>query len=236
MNAGNTALAITQQGFVSPIPISEAVFRHLGQEIIQGRLAPGERLRETKLCEQLGCSRSPLREAFRMLAAENLVTIEPRRGARVAHLTAKGIAELFEVRIELEALAVSLAAERGAPEDFAALERLNESMGRAAEDRDAAAYFAQNTQFHITIARAARNEYLETLIRSAGDRSFLSLFRTLGNPENITRSVAQHAELIAALRSGDAVLANEHMREHIAAARDEALQLIRMRRVQDRTA
>ncbi len=77
---------------------------------------------------------------------------------------------------------------------------------------------------------------LETLIRSAGDRSFLSLFRTLGNPENITRSVAQHAELIAALRSGDAVLANEHMREHIAAARDEALQLIRMRRVQDRTA
>ena len=125
---GGRGCGSADEGFVSPIPISEAIFRHLGQEIIHGRLAPGERLLETKLCGELGCSRSPLREALRMLAAENLVTIEPRRGARVAHLTRKGIADLFEVRIELEALAARLAAERGSPEELAALERLNEGM------------------------------------------------------------------------------------------------------------
>lgn len=217
-----------REGFVSPIPISEAIFRHLGQQIIQGHLAPGERLLETKLCEELGCSRSPLREAFRMLAAENLVTIEPRRGARVAHLTEKGIANLFEVRIELEALSVGLAAERAGEDDLAVLEQLNAEMAATTENRDPAAYFAHNTQFHLAIARAADNEYLETLIRSANDRSFLSLFRTLSRPENIVSSVAKHAELIAALRAGDGALAERHMREHIAAAREEALQLIHM--------
>jgi DNA-binding GntR family transcriptional regulator len=215
------------EGFVRPIPISEAIFRHLGQEIIQGRLGPGERLLETKLCEELGCSRSPLREAFRMLAAENLVTIEPRRGARVAHLTEKGIANLFEVRIELEALSVSLASERATTDDIAVLERLNAEMAATVENRDPAAYFSHNAQFHLAIARAADNEYLETLIRSANDRSFLSLFRTLSRTEHIVVSVAKHEELVTALRAGDGAEAARHMREHIATARDEALELIK---------
>jgi DNA-binding GntR family transcriptional regulator len=214
-------------GFVSPEPISQAIFRHLGQAIISGRLAPGEHLRELQLCEELGCSRSPLREALRMLAAEHLVTIEPRRGARVARLTVKDVMELFEVRAEIEALAARLAAERGSDEELASLELLNQDMAAAVDGRDVGAFFDGNTVFHATIARAARNAYLDTLIRSAADRSFQTLFRTLTQSGHVENAVAKHTELISAMRARDGAQADRCMREHIIAIRDEAVELIR---------
>jgi DNA-binding GntR family transcriptional regulator len=212
---------------VAPGPISEALFRRIGQEIVRGERKPGERLLEEKLCEEYGCSRSPLREALRMLAAENLVTIEPRRGTRVAQLTTQDIADLFEVRVDIEALATRLAAERAGPEDIALLERLNEDMKRLAVSGDTSGYFDVNAQFHVAIAQASHNDYLTSLVRSAAERSVLTLFRTFTSPERVLQAAAKHDELIAALRAGDAELADRHMRAHIEASRDEAHEHIR---------
>lgn len=212
--------------YVSPVPISDAIFRYIGQEIIQGRIAPGERLLETKLCEQFGCSRSPVREAVRMLAAENLVTIEPRRGARVTQMDGKEIDDLFEVRLELEGLAVRQATLRASDAQLGDLTRLHEEMESAVSIDDSSTYFAKNTEFHHQIALISGNDYLAALQKSTIDRSFQTLFRSYTARRNLNISIEMHGLILGAMRAKDADAAEAHMRAHIKAAQDEAVKLL----------
>jgi DNA-binding GntR family transcriptional regulator len=216
-------------GFETPPPLSEAIFRHLAREIVEGRMAPGQRLTEVQLCERFGCSRSPLREAIRMLAAESLVTLEPRRGARVARLSVKAVSDLFEVRVALECLAVRLAADARTSEQLLRLEALNAAMSEAVGAGDAKAYFALNTKFHRNIAEIGGNGYLVSLQRSAADRSFLPLFMFLSDPRHLEDAVEGHAAILSAVDARDGQAAHERMRSHILAARQEAERLVRGR-------
>src|SRR5690606_12292208 len=117
-------------------PLRELVFEVLREAIITGKLRPGERLMEVQLAEELGVSRTPVREAIRKLELEGLVLMIPRRGAYVAEISMKDIADVFEIRAALEGLAAQLAAERCTPEEIENLERSLVQINVSAERGD----------------------------------------------------------------------------------------------------
>src|SRR6266545_3093125 len=121
----------SKDGFSPPASLADAVSDYLGRAIAEGRLRPGQRLIETQLCDELGVSRTPMREALRKLAAEGIVDISSRKGARVAELTRSSVTDVFTVRATLEALAAELAATR--PDSYR-VEELGELNGRMREE------------------------------------------------------------------------------------------------------
>jgi DNA-binding GntR family transcriptional regulator len=218
----------SRDGYQKPLPISEMIFRHIAREIVQGSMRPGERLTETRLCEEFKCSRSPLREAIRMLAADGLVLIEPRRGARVVALSERDLSDLYRVRGVIEGLAVQLAAQKGTNAEFAQLTALNEQMLSAISRGDIGEYFALNASFHHAIAQAGENRHVATIQQSVAARSLSPLFQ-FGNssPAHFLRSVDDHSGILEALKQRDGELAEERMRAHLDAACREAEDLIR---------
>jgi DNA-binding GntR family transcriptional regulator len=216
-------------GFEAPLPLSEAIFRHLGRSIVEGGLAPNQRLVETQLCEQFGCSRSPLREAIRMLAAEGLVTITPRRGARVVELTPKMLRDVFEVRVLLEGLAARLAAEHRLDEDVVELRALSAAMRAVVERGEEPRFFRLNQTFHEALARIGGNDYLASLQETAANRTFLPLFLFLSDREHLVAAVAAHEEIVSAIERGDTVEAERAMSRHIQQIQNEAERLIASR-------
>jgi DNA-binding GntR family transcriptional regulator len=206
--------------------LAEAVLRHLARDIVEGRLKPGEHLVEVRLSEELGVSRSPLREAIHRLAAEGLITLVPRKGAFVADLSAKDLRDVFAVRAQLERLTARLAAERAAPEAIDELRGLNEECAGAVATGDVTAFFEHNDAFHSGIARAADNAYLRELQRVAAQRTFRPLFLYLSNTEHLDGSIRDHDELIQAIATRDGKRAENVMLAHLDAAEQEALRLL----------
>lgn len=230
MTSGNSSAQDAAFGardvYQKPLPISEMIFRHLAREIVQGSMRPGERLTETKLCEEFNCSRSPLREAIRMLAAQGLVKIEARRGARVVALSEKDVTDLYRVRSVLEGLAVRLAAESGTDAQFDELEALNVQMADAVKREDYGDYFDFNTAFHQKVAEAGGNNHVATIQRTIAARSLAPLFQFGSSEERLLRSVRDHEAILEALRKRDGDRAEGAMRDHIDLAAAEAEQLI----------
>jgi DNA-binding GntR family transcriptional regulator len=223
---GDVSSVVAPVEFRTPEPLSEAIFRHLGRAIVEGRFEPGQRLIEAELCKAFGCSRSPLREAIRMLAAEGLVTLSPRRGARVAILSENTVRDLFEVRLVLESLAVRLAVERASEEQLQELEALKADMRAAVEGGDTLAFFRLNTEFHQAIARIGGNAYLSSLQENAADRSFLPLFMFLSDMGHLQTAVAGHDAIIDAVGRRDAASAEGEMRKHLQLLQKEAERLV----------
>ena len=215
--------------FETPLSLPEAIFRHIGQAIVEGRLRPNQRLVEMQLCQEFGCSRSPLREAIRMLAAEGLVTLSPRRGARVAELTLKTLRDVFEVRILLEGLAARLAAEHRSEDEVAELRKMSESMRRAVETGAPNTFFALNSAFHQTIARIGGNSYLAALQETAANRTFLPLFMFLSDLRHLSTAVAAHEAIVRAFERRDPAQAEESMWRHIREIQREAERLVASR-------
>jgi DNA-binding GntR family transcriptional regulator len=213
--------------FQKPVPISEMIFRHLAHEIVQGSMRPGERLTETKLCEEFNCSRSPLREAIRMLAAQGLVKIEPRRGARVVALSEKDVTDLYRLRSVLEGLAVRLAAESGTDEQFDELAALNVQMAEAVKQAEYGDYFDFNTAFHQRIAEAGGNNHVAMVQQTIAARSLAPLFQFGSSKQRLLTSVDDHEAILDALRQRDGDRAERIMRDHLNHAGEEAEQLIR---------
>jgi DNA-binding GntR family transcriptional regulator len=215
--------------FEAPMPLSEALFRHIGRSIVEGSIAPNQRLVETQLCAQYGCSRSPLREAIRMLAAEGLVTITPRRGARVVEITPKMLRDTFEVRVLLEGLAARLAAEHRTDDDVAQLKSLCRSMrgvvGSGSEER----FFTLNNTFHDELARIGGNDYLGSLLQTAANRTFLPLFLFLSDTRHLVTAGEGHDEIVSAIESQDPSGAERAMARHIRQIQDEAERLVAAR-------
>jgi DNA-binding GntR family transcriptional regulator len=218
-----------RDAFEAPVSLSEAIFRHIGRAIVEGTIPPNQRLVETQLCAQFGCSRSPLREAIRMLAAEGLVTITPRRGARVVELTPKALRDVFEVRVLLEGLAARLAGENRTDADVAELRSLSSAMrsvvGSGTEDR----FFALNNDFHEALSRIGGNAYLASLQETAANRTFLPLFLFLSDSKHLAKAVEAHEEIVAAIARQDASEAEGAMSRHIREIQREAERLVSAR-------
>ena len=188
--------------------------------IFAGELAPGMFLDEAALCEQMAVSRTPLREALKVLAAEGLVRHEPRRGSFVAEITERDVQEIFPVIALLEGRAAYEATGRAAAADIAALEVLHQRLREHAEAGRITEYYEANYAIHEAFITLADNRWLAQTI--GGLRKILRLARhqTLHVPGRLQQSLSEHLAMFDALRRGDAAAAQAAMHSHLMAQRD----------------
>jgi DNA-binding GntR family transcriptional regulator len=195
--------------------LPQAAAERLRSLIIEGVLSPGARLNERELCEQLGVSRTPLREAFRMLAADGLVVQLPNRGAQVVALSREDVRHAFEVMASLEGLAGELAAARVTDGDLAQLNVLQTEMEAAHRRRDLPAYYRINRAIHDHISAIAGNPVLAQTYRTLNARLHALRFRSNLVIAKWDRAVAEHRSMIAALAARDGAGLRKLLTRHL---------------------
>lgn len=187
----------------------------LEDDIISGRLRPGQRLDEAGLAERFGVSRTPIREALIQLSASGLVEIKPRRGAFVLLLGPRELMESFELMAELEAACARLAAQRMSPADRKAITAAHADCEAAAAAGDDSAYYEANTRFHGAIYAATGNRVLaaETLRLQRSLQPYRRL--QLKVPRRMDASFSEHGGILEALLAGNGAMAEQRLRDHV---------------------
>ena len=183
--------------------------------IIEGTLAPGARLNERELSEQLGVSRTPLREAFRMLAADGLLVQLPNRGAQVVALSREDVRHAFEVMASLEGLAGELAAARVTDADLDELRALQGDLERAHKRRDLPGYYRVNRAIHDRLNLIAGNPVLAQTYRTLNARLHALRFRSNLNGAKWDRAVAEHRSMLGALAARDGAALRDLLVRHL---------------------
>ncbi len=199
----------------------------LEEEIVEGRLRPGQRLDEAGLAERFAVSRTPIREALIQLAASGLVEIKPRRGAYVTLLGPQALVDSFEFMAEIEAACARLAAQRMGPSDRAALEAAHAACAAAVRAGDEAAYYPANAVFHQAIYAATANRVMAEEARRHQVR--LQPYRRLQlrAPRRMEASFAEHEAILAALAAGDGEEAAICLRAHVLVQGERFMSLLR---------
>ena len=141
-------------------PLREIVYEELKNQILMGEIPPGTRMMEIELAEEMGVSRTPVREAIRKLENEGLVTIEPRKGAYASDVSIKDMVDVLEVREDLEGMAAALAADKATEEDKEALQKITEAYKKAVADQDTEEIIKYDEQFHQLIVNWTGNKTL----------------------------------------------------------------------------
>lgn len=216
----------------STLPIArstlpEAAAERLRTLIIEGTLAPGTRLNERELSEQLGVSRTPLREAFRMLAGDGLLTQLPNRGAQVVALSAEDARHAFDVMGALEGLAGELAAARVTDADIETLRALQAEMEAAHAHRDLPAYYRINRAIHDRLNAIAGNPILSHTYRTLNTRLHALRFRSNLNPAKWDQAVTEHRCMIAALAARDGAALRDILIKHLRAKQQAVLETMK---------
>jgi len=206
-----------------PIPLPAKAVDALRQMILDGELPPGARLSERALGERLGVSRTPLREALRMLASEGLVRHEPNRGAVVAPLDRADIEATFELLAALEGLAGELAAQRIDAAQLAEIKALHFEMRAHHARGDRAAYFRANQEIHRHIAAAAANPVLVETFERLNARVKRVRYAANLTPERWAKAVEEHERMIAALDARDGAALRAILEAHLAGKRQSVL-------------
>ncbi|ADD29391.1 GntR family transcriptional regulator [Meiothermus ruber] len=208
--------------FQRPHSVREAAYSHLRGAILTGSLLPGARISEPGLAQELGVSRTPVREALQRLAQEGLVELLPGKGARVRVLSAEEVREVYDVRALLEGEAAALAAQNATEAELDRLERLLQVLEALPKEA-----YAQQMQvdfdFHTALVEAAHNK---TLARIYADlRSSLTLVRSFQQTQSQhPKTRQQHQAILAALKARNPVEAAEAARAHVRYFRDLVLQ------------
>lgn len=209
-------------------PLREQVYAVLRKAILNGYLQPGDAVAEGYVAEQLNVSRTPVREALRMLSAEGLVVIVPRRGACVAGIRSeKEIDEVFQVRLELEGLAASLATARMKEATAAKLKRYQEQMEEAVQRGDMQRCIALDSAFHRLIYQASGNEWLQKFLDTLFEQITRFRIALFYEPGLLNEMVVEHRRLLDALTTGDQSLAKEVGEDHIRNAWGRVLAVFR---------
>jgi len=198
----------------------------LRQLIVEGAIAPGAKLNERALAEQLHVSRTPLREAIRMLAAEGLVDLLPNRGAVAAQLSAQSIADTFEVVAGLEGQSGELAAERISEGELSEIRALHYEMLAAHTRRDLPTYYRLNATIHNQINAAARNPVLAHTYRTVNARLQALRFRSNLDESKWSRAVQEHERMIELLAARDGARLRKLLIAHVEHKRDAVLALL----------
>lgn len=203
-------------------PLTKLVVDSIRDRILGGAYEPGERLVEAQLSTELGVSRMPVREALRVLAAEGIVSIEPRRGATVATYSAEQVRELVEVRATLEALNAKLAAKRRDPDHVRKLERILATGSRNSEKTELAKLNQDNNAFHEALAEGAANSTLREMVRSLRERT--AVIFAPHSRKRAKQNWEEHAAILRAVVAGDAELAGLLAGRHVYSAAEPILQ------------
>ncbi len=208
-------------------PLRELVFESLREAIIHGRLKPGERLMEMQMAEEMGVSRTPVREAIRKLELEGFVVMIPRKGAYVSGISVKDIVDVFEVRAALEGLAAGLAAERITDEEMEKLERILVRITEVSDKDDLEVIVDIDTEFHDLIYKACRNERLVQIITHLKEQ--IQRFRTtsLAQPGRLRDALSEHRLIVEAISDRNVEMAQVLAREHIDSAEQSLLNAMR---------
>jgi DNA-binding GntR family transcriptional regulator len=199
---------------IRPTSLHEEVASRLRTLIFDRRLAPGQWIDEMALARDWGISRTPLREALKVLAAEGLVTLQPRRGCRVAEVAEADAVQLFPVMALLEGRCAFEATQRASDEELAALQALHDELERYAAARDIDGYYRINHVFHSRVQALAGNRWLDRVTSEL--RRFMRLLRgrQLNWPGRLEASLAEHRALMQAMRRRDAEAAGRVMHDH----------------------
>ncbi|QEZ46926.1 GntR family transcriptional regulator [Cupriavidus oxalaticus] len=205
--------------------LHDVVVEHLRRFIVEGVLSPGMKLNERELCETLGISRTPLREALKVLAAEGLIDIWPNRGASVSRMSETEVWEMFELLSGLEAFAGELACERITPAEFAEIKALHYSMLACRVQKDLPGYYARNQEIHNLIVAAARNAALSQTYLALNRRIQALRFRSNFQSEKWDRAVDEHEGMISALEARDGKKLAGILRHHLLEKREAVMQI-----------
>ena len=195
--------------------ISDRAYAELRDRIVTLRLAPGTVLREDELMTDLAIGRTPLREAIKRLALENLVAVQPRSGTYVTAVEASDIVHISEVRAELEGQAAELAARRLDGEARARIEALLDRVRASTRDGGTAALMGLDESIHRLVWDAARNPYLTETLERYFVLSLRIWYVVLDRVPALGASVLDHARMLEAILAGDASRARALMRDHV---------------------
>lgn len=203
--------------------LHDTVVGHLRRFIVEGVLAAGTKLNERELCETLGISRTPLREAMKVLAAEGLILISPNRGATVARMSPTEIRDTFELMSGLEALSGELACERITDVELAEIKALHYAMLACRAKEDLSEYYRYNYQIHDRINEAARNAALRQTYLAVNRKLQALRFRSNYQKPKWDSAIHDHEEMLTALETRDGKRLAAILRQHLLDKRDAVL-------------
>ncbi|MCV0440404.1 MAG: GntR family transcriptional regulator [Hydrogenophaga sp.] len=207
--------------------LHDEVAAKLRERIFAGELLPGSFLDEPALCAELSISRTPLREALKVLAAEGLLRHEPRRGCFVSEITERDLDEIFPVITLLEGRCAFEAATHATDADLVALEALHERLNRFAKSRRINEYYEANHAIHEAIILLADNRWLAQVIGDLRKIVRLARLQQLHAPGRLEQSLSEHMAVFAALKARDAEGAEAAMRTHLTRQRVALRELAR---------
>ncbi|MCC1494622.1 GntR family transcriptional regulator [Cognatishimia sp. F0-27] len=195
--------------------LHEELVERLRSLVVEDGLKPGEKVPEKELCETFGVSRTPLREALKVLASEGFVVLQANRGARVAQITREELENTFPVIAVLEQLVGEIACERLDTEELAWIEQRHAAMVAAFRARDRKAYFQANQDIHQALLRGTRNDILEGHHKLLAARVRRARFMANLSDERWTQAIEEHETMMERLRARDAQGLGAVMKQHM---------------------
>ena len=199
---------------LTPRPLYEEVAERLRQRIFQRDLAPGSWIDELKIAEEYGISRTPLREALKVLAAEGLITMKVRRGAYVTEVSERDLREVYHLLSLLESDAAAVVAERATEAQLAELKALHIELEAAVDDQ--VKFFTVNEQFHMRLLEIADNRWTNQLVADLRKVMKLNRHNSLFKSGRIHESLMEHRSVMEALLQRDPEATQQRMRAHFA--------------------
>lgn len=211
-------------GKIIRLSLHQEVAERIQARIIGQQLAPGTRIDEQALAEEFGISRTPLREALKVLQAEGLVTLVPRRGCFVARLSDRDLDDIYATVALLEARCAAAIAANGKPEDLKRLQALHERLEQAAAAGDVKRYSEANVLVHEALLDLGGNRWQKRIVQNLRRMLKLSHRLTIGFPGRLQQSIGEHREIMRAIAARDAVAAERAVNEHMMQQRKSRLQ------------
>ena len=205
---------------IAPTALYQEVAERLRQRIFAHELTPGDWIDEQKLAEQYGISRTPLREALKVLAAEGLVDLKPRRGCYVTEISRQDIDDIFPLMAMLEGRCAFIAVQLAKPADIRDLKAIHEKLELAAKESRIDAFFEANQEFHRRIQELTNNRWLLSVIQDLRKVLKLSRLHSLSLEGRLQQSLEEHRVIMAAFEAGDAGKAEKSMHDHLLYGRE----------------
>ncbi len=214
------AMVNTRRDRLPTQALYEQVAERLRTQILSHKLAPGSWIDEQAFTAEFGISRTPLREALKVLAAEGLVTMKLRRGAYVTEVSERDLSEVYHLMALLESDAAATVASRAGAAELDELQQLHDELESRIDDREA--FFAANERFHMRLLELADNRWRIQMVADLRKVMKLNRHHSLSRQGRLQASLQEHRDLLAAIKAHDAQQARQLMERHIAAGREAA--------------
>lgn len=204
-------------------PLRELVYEQLKHQILIGKITPGTRMMEVELADEMGVSRTPVREAIRKLEKEGLVTIEPRRGAYASEISVKDLVDVLEVRENLEGFAAALAAARMNESEINELNQITKGYSEAIQNNQTEEMIHFDELFHRHIVECSGNKTLIQLSKTVQELTLRFRYLYYDDFSRYENMPTEHKEIIDAIKSGDEVMARNVADKHVKKLKDFVL-------------